>query len=331
MHEEFTRGRQPFQHDDVNIRRRAESEKKEPDILRMLAQDYKRSQRAQSLPPDFRIAEYKTQNKAVQTDNKTQQDRAVQTDENPELEQRAQSVIADLRKRVLPTQSRDAQTDITYHAQDYEKDYETLEQRTQVLRGHFLSDTADGGTSSTPPPDFLPWRLETIDQTIAKQETSLAAAQDDLIQNFTKKAETSSSYEEYLKQFQGNINAQREARTAFNQRLQDLKNHFDPNSPQWQMNIKYINALLHDYQRAIVGKEEALACAALKKPRLTPDAEHNAIHKAHKRMKPLTSAIGTLRREPNEANLLMVVDEWEAFSEAEIARNQPITTFNAKW
>ncbi len=416
MHEDLTRGRQPFRHDDVNVRPRAEAEKKEPDILRMLAQDYKRSQRAQSLPLNLRISEYKTQNKAGRTDNKTQQDRAVQTDENPEIEQRARSlppdfkisgyktrnkvvqtdnktqqdravqtdenseleqraqlvvadlkkrvqltqsrdtqtdityseyktqdkavqtdenseleqraqlVVADLKKRVQPTQSRDAQTDITYHAQDYEKKYETLEQRAQVLHGHFSSDTADGGTSSMPPPDFLPWHLETI----AEQETRLAEAQDKQIQNFAKKAETSPLYKEHLNLFQASIQQQKEARTQFSQDLQNLRNDIDSSRPQWETHSMYLDTRLRMYQEGIVDNDEALACAALEKPELTPDEFHAALDKVRVRMKPLSEAISTLRQEPNGANLLIVADEWKAFSKDEIARSLPATTLKAK-
>jgi hypothetical protein len=265
---------------------------------------------SQSLPPNFRISEYKTQ-----------QDRGVQTSDNRVLEQHAQALVADLKKLVRPTQSRATQTDTTYNA----KDDETFERRVQVLRGHFQTDTGRD-TLSTQPPDFLPWHLETI----AGQETLLADTLDNQIQQFTEKAETSPLYEKYLEKFQGSINAQRDALTTFYQSLQDLTNNFDPNSPQWQQKSRLLNVWIHDYQEGLVNNEEALACAALKNPELTPEAYHTALRKAAKRMVPLRDAIRTLEKEKDTASLSNLVNQWEAFREAEIARRQPATTHRLK-
>jgi hypothetical protein len=68
----------------------------------------------------------------------------------------------------------------------------------------------------------------------------------------------------------------------------------------------------------------------LKKPELTPEAYRTALYKAAKRMAPLRDAVCTLGNEKDKASLSMVVDQWEAFRDAEIARRQPATTHRLK-
>jgi hypothetical protein len=328
MVESFLRGRQPFQVNDAISERRVRSEEREPNILRQMVQEDKNKRRSQSLPPHFRISEYK------------KQDRGVQTDENETLEQRARSVIEDLKNRFprpteLPTQSRGAQTERT------QSDYDTFERRAQLLRGHFPSDTDAeevstlGPSSEYSPSEYsegermshthferrlplLDWNLQAITRLQPKVTEQMEAPRvdrlDKQLQAFVEKAKDSPIHRVLLEKFQSSIITQKDARTYFYANLRNVDRADQP-LLSWETNIQAVQYWLNRYAEVACDQKKIEYTVASGNVNRLANAKIET--KMRERIQPIEDAIDTLSTTKSEASLLRVMDTWDTFSQTE--------------
>jgi hypothetical protein len=321
------RGRPHFRdygsNDDSNARPRAQSEQREPNILRRLIQDRARELRSQSLPPDYRIPEHERQSRAVQTD----------PCESPE--QSAQSFMRDLKASLnLQPQnwSRAVQTDGPGGIEDYR----TFERRAQLLRGHFQSPADTEGPSPTQPSDLhFPVEdsgIRHLDrnpsmQRIFQLEERLTRHLDSHIEGFSARVVNSAENEKSLDLFSYHIQQEKKWISVVNNHLRYLTEHMSSrtsDSRNLEKGIKMCRDSANAYSKSRILRIQAQECANLGRP--DDDTARAMLAKAQQEVRSSTqnfyATLDRFSKEKDNASLSAVMEQWIALNQAEIGRGQ---------